>query len=513
MLEQFLTDYKIKSRKIFLATYFAYSSLTILLLLGELFVDLKSTTLPVMAAFTGMIILFNILAIRYPQRHIFISFLTFYTYFVVEVHFILNPHIYHAIIFWFALIPLVSLINEGLRTSLIWLFISILTNIGNLIWADNLGESFYDITIYYSPFLLAGSIFILGFMFISYLLYSLMGNAYQKVKDQHDSTIALKNELEDKRRRLENYQRSLISFSIDKVVYSQSQAELFKSVCLEANKKLNVSRVSIWLLEGNDNCINRKCLLENDNHYTDSVILKDKDFPGYFQALKNKPYILASNAAEHPDTKEFKESYLEPLGIKSMLDCPIKIDGIHIGVVCCEHQHEIKEWNVEDALYLESLTSYISLFYKNAYINDLLNDLKAANYELVDKNKEIEAMNEETHSLNEELQTLNESLEETVQERTRKLETQNKQLTEYAFINSHLLRAPLSRVLGLTQLISKEVSTTNDKKLIEALVASGNELDAIIRKISDVLYEGNDLTREDVDSIIDRNLSPLKKVR
>ena len=116
---------------------------------------------------------------------------------------------------------------------------------------------------------------------------------------------------------------------------------------------------------------------------------------------------------------------------------------------------------------------------------------------------------EELNSLNEELTTVNERLEEKVKDRTSVLETQNQQLTEYAFINSHILRAPLARILGLSSLIARETISIKDQQLVEALIYSSNELDVIIRKISDVLYDGNNLSREDIQTIIDRKISGL----
>jgi light-regulated signal transduction histidine kinase (bacteriophytochrome) len=103
------------------------------------------------------------------------------------------------------------------------------------------------------------------------------------------------------------------------------------------------------------------------------------------------------------------------------------------------------------------------------------------------------------------LLAVNETLEETVKKRTSELETQNRQLTEYAFINSHVLRAPLARILGLSYLITTEASI-KDRQLLEALIASSKELDLIILKISDLLYDGNNLSRQDIQVIIDRNI-------
>lgn len=115
-------------------------------------------------------------------------------------------------------------------------------------------------------------------------------------------------------------------------------------------------------------------------------------------------------------------------------------------------------------------------------------------------------MNEQLSLMNQQLAQTNEGLEEAVRQRTAELEKQNRQLTEYAFINSHLLRAPLARVLGLLQLIQLEDLPVRDKQLVEALFTSANELDTLVRNISEMLYSGNPISREDVKRIIERNL-------
>jgi signal transduction histidine kinase len=110
--------------------------------------------------------------------------------------------------------------------------------------------------------------------------------------------------------------------------------------------------------------------------------------------------------------------------------------------------------------------------------------------------------------LNDELNSINEKLEVKVQERTQILEERNTQLTEYAFINSHLLRAPLSQILGLSYLLTKQNLHLKDEKIVNKLVKSTENLDKIIRKISELLYDGKDFSREEIENIINKKFKP-----
>ncbi|MEJ0054313.1 MAG: hypothetical protein WDN75_00875 [Bacteroidota bacterium] len=53
---------------------------------------------------------------------------------------------------------------------------------------------------------------------------------------------------------------------------------------------------------------------------------------------------------------------------------------------------------------------------------------------------------------NEQVLQLNEVLEKRVSERTQELTDRNKILSDYAFMNAHLLRTPVSRIKGLINL-------------------------------------------------------------
>jgi signal transduction histidine kinase len=69
-------------------------------------------------------------------------------------------------------------------------------------------------------------------------------------------------------------------------------------------------------------------------------------------------------------------------------------------------------------------------------------------------------------------------------------ESQNKAeiLREYSFVNSHHVRAPLARVLGLIDLIEIENRRNNSSsKVLNSIKADAEELDVILRKINTVI--------------------------
>ena len=66
------------------------------------------------------------------------------------------------------------------------------------------------------------------------------------------------------------------------------------------------------------------------------------------------------------------------------------------------------------------------------------------------------------------------------------IEEQNKKLNEIAWMQSHMVRAPLARIMGLISLITDfEQDNIEKEKILEYIMLSANELDAVIREISD----------------------------
>lgn len=87
----------------------------------------------------------------------------------------------------------------------------------------------------------------------------------------------------------------------------------------------------------------------------------------------------------------------------------------------------------------------------------------------------------------EKIEQFNRNLHLRVLQRTEEVQSRNKMLAEYAFINAHVLRGPLSRVMGLLNLMLLE-ERTRDPEKVKQVRHAAEEMDSIIRKINDVLH-------------------------
>lgn len=123
---------------------------------------------------------------------------------------------------------------------------------------------------------------------------------------------------------------------------------------------------------------------------------------------------------------------------------------------------------------------------------------------LYQQNLQLTELSDEIKKRIKQLKEYNEHLEERVYERTEELENQNKQLTEYAFINSHLLRGPLARILGIVDLLERSKITAEQEKYIQHLLAASAELDEVITKINKALRQEGKFSRESIQQLKDK---------
>lgn len=145
-------------------------------------------------------------------------------------------------------------------------------------------------------------------------------------------------------------------------------------------------------------------------------------------------------------------------------------------------------YGISIGLFLTLIMAWI-LYKQRQRILTTNNILHDKNEEINTQKLAIEMQATALVKLNEELQELNKNLEARIQERTSQLILQNQKLTEYTFINAHKLRAPVSSILGLINLM--EHTASDDHEAIrEHLKTCSEQLDLITRQISRSLESG-----------------------
>jgi diguanylate cyclase (GGDEF)-like protein/PAS domain S-box-containing protein len=133
-----------------------------------------------------------------------------------------------------------------------------------------------------------------------------------------------------------------------------------------AARTLAVARVSVWHLSDDRSGLELCDLYDAiDRSHAEGARLEADRYPAYFAALMNHRVITASDAQRDPSTREFKDDYLVPLRIQSMLDAAIWYDGQTQGVVCVESVGERREWTPDEQMFAGSIADLVVLALEN----------------------------------------------------------------------------------------------------------------------------------------------------
>lgn len=211
---------------------------------------------------------------------------------------------------------------------------------------------------------------------------------------------------------------------------------LTKSVCNFGD----ADRASIWLYNDKKSCIicNSLYLAKEDRHENGLELCK-QDFPTYFKALEESRIIEATDAHTHQATSCFSESYLKPLGIKSMYDTPIWDAGEVTGVLCLEYFQPKTFWKDEEKYFLTGIADLAAKILDKAKVLKLLNQLQTFNDELQTE------LDERTEALKEAQQFIIE------QDRAKALGTLTVGI-------SHELKNPTHLILNANQIIVEHLA-------------------------------------------------------
>jgi two-component system, cell cycle sensor histidine kinase and response regulator CckA len=127
-----------------------------------------------------------------------------------------------------------------------------------------------------------------------------------------------------------------------------------------ATSLLEVERFSVWATTEDESAIRLFFLFcRSSGVVSGGTVLHIEDFPSYFAALEGRS-IAIEDAYRDDAAREINTLYLEPLGIRALLDAPIYSHGDRCGLVCHEHVGEPRSWSESDRLFVNAVADTVS---------------------------------------------------------------------------------------------------------------------------------------------------------
>jgi signal transduction histidine kinase len=137
------------------------------------------------------------------------------------------------------------------------------------------------------------------------------------------------------------------------------------------------------------------------------------------------------------------------------------------------------------------LVIFLAVFFNGAAIYMVRVNYQL-NESLLRRNEVIEAQNRQLAEQQASLVALTRQLRDKVDSTHEQLSEQSLKLTEYTYFNSHILRAPVSRIRGLINLLALKLRPGEEAEVRALLSESMKELDEAIKAITVKLTEGEE---------------------
>ena len=152
---------------------------------------------------------------------------------------------------------------------------------------------------------------------------------------------------------------------------------LIRQITQVIGETLGIERVSVWQYKDSGSRLECTDFFETEQRKHDpSAIFSEDFFDVVRESLQNNRYIAVDNALTDSRTEKYKENYLIPHGITSILICNILSGGRKLGVICLARHYKPYIWSDEKINFTFQVADHIGLAIGNQERLNLLHALK-----------------------------------------------------------------------------------------------------------------------------------------
>lgn len=188
------------------------------------------------------------------------------------------------------------------------------------------------------------------------------GHSVVVVFRDNSERLRQEEERESRTARLREQNRLLVHIAACEAVSLGEVERVAREITQQVARTFQVDRVGVWLFNAQENALRCISLYHaEDGRHQQGEILLEPHFGPEFEALRNARYVASTDAMTEPYLAGYREDYLRPNGILSMLDCAILSGGRVLGMLCLEYIHRIHAWSEDEIAFGCALADQIGM--------------------------------------------------------------------------------------------------------------------------------------------------------
>lgn len=166
--------------------------------------------------------------------------------------------------------------------------------------------------------------------------------------------------LKEREERTHRQRIAIAELAIDNPLSESSLNEYIKAIAQKSAEVLNVRRASIWVMSDGGKELRCSAFFDKEkNEFSTLPSFSIDDYPGFFQPIFSENRIFVNDVQSDERVQKFRDIYLTPMGITSMLDAGITIEGKLAGMVCFEHVGKQRTWEVDEESFSVIIASLV----------------------------------------------------------------------------------------------------------------------------------------------------------
>ena len=267
-----------------------------------------------------------------------------------------------------------------------------------------------------------------------------------EVEDLAHAFNKMTQSIQDREALVRAQNQQLTALVTEKALHDGNLVESAMRICEASTDTLDVEEAGIWLFNEDQTVMECLTFFNRSNHsHSQGVPLSRKGHEPYFEALETTRVLAISDAFNDPATACIVNARMRSK-TGAVLDSPIRIGGLVVGVICQQNTKGPRLWTVEEENFAGSLSDLMALALE-------ARDRRASQDELVEAKEAAEAASEAKSLF---LANMN-----------------------------HEIRTPLNGVVGMLKLLRESPLNSKQQRFVNKGILSSEALLVVINDILD----------------------------